>query len=71
MWDRTPPAPSLTAHTAQCDQSWLTLWSSTPKYPNQIGVLDAFKDFQLVCSFLDGFMVVGLKPNLEKETGTN
>ena len=41
------------------------------KIPNQIGVLDAFKDFQLVCSFLDGFMVVGLKPNLEKETGTN
>ena len=39
------------------------------KIPNQIGVLDAFKDFQLVCSFLDGFMVVGLKSNLEKETG--
>ena len=37
------------------------------KIPNQIGVLDAFEDFQFVCRFLDSFVVVRLKSNLEKE----
>lgn len=34
------------------------------KIPNQIGVFDAFEDFQFVCSFLDSFMVIRLKANL-------
>lgn len=37
------------------------------KVPDQVGVLDAFKNFQLVCSFLDSLMVVRLKSNLEKD----
>lgn len=32
-------------------------------------MLDAFKDFQFICSFLDSFMVIGLKSNLERKTG--
>lgn len=34
------------------------------KIPNQIGVFDAFEDFQFVCSFLDSFMIIRLKANL-------
>lgn len=37
------------------------------KVPDQVGVLDAFKNFQLICSFLDSLMVVRLKSNLEKD----
>lgn len=37
------------------------------KIPDQVGVLDAFKYFQLVCSLLDSLVVVRLKSNLEKD----
>lgn len=38
------------------------------KVPDQVGVLDAFKYFQLICCLLDSFMVIRLKSNLEKES---
>lgn len=37
-----------------------------PEVPHQIGVLEALKDLQLVCRFLDGLVVIGLKADLQK-----
>lgn len=34
------------------------------KVPNQVRVFNAFKNFQLVCSFFDCFVIIWLKPYL-------
>lgn len=40
------------------------------KVAHQVGVLDSFEDFQLVCRLLNGFVVVRLEPDLHSsETG--